>query len=85
MCVSPQPIITLDGSISHTFTSEGMHTVAVQVSSANSILQDTKTIAVQGEPLYSTRQRAPAAIVFRFDFYTPRNGNADHVQSANVK
>ncbi|XP_048104453.1 VPS10 domain-containing receptor SorCS3 isoform X1 [Alosa alosa] len=44
---SSEPIVTLDGSISHTFTSEGMHTVTVQVSSANSILQDTKTIAVQ--------------------------------------
>ncbi|KAL2092743.1 hypothetical protein ACEWY4_012541 [Coilia grayii] len=42
-----EPIITLDGSISHTFTREGRHTVTVQVSSANSILQDTKTIAVQ--------------------------------------
>ncbi|KAL2086732.1 hypothetical protein ACEWY4_017791 [Coilia grayii] len=44
---SSEPIITLDGSISHTFTREGMHTVTLQVSSANSILQDTKTIAVQ--------------------------------------
>ncbi|XP_063064698.1 VPS10 domain-containing receptor SorCS3-like [Engraulis encrasicolus] len=44
---SSEPIITLDGSISHTFTRGGMNTVAVQVSSANSILQDTKTIVVQ--------------------------------------
>uniref|UniRef100_A0A4W5NWZ7 Uncharacterized protein n=1 Tax=Hucho hucho TaxID=62062 RepID=A0A4W5NWZ7_9TELE len=36
-------LILLYGSISHTFTSEGMNTVMVQVSSA--ILQDTKTIA----------------------------------------
>uniref|UniRef100_A0A8C8K9T6 PKD domain-containing protein n=1 Tax=Oncorhynchus tshawytscha TaxID=74940 RepID=A0A8C8K9T6_ONCTS len=42
-----QPVISLDGSISYTFTSEGMNTVTVQVSSANTILQDTKTIAVQ--------------------------------------
>uniref|UniRef100_A0A8B9L9C8 Sortilin related VPS10 domain containing receptor 3 n=1 Tax=Astyanax mexicanus TaxID=7994 RepID=A0A8B9L9C8_ASTMX len=35
------------GSISHVFTAEGMNTVTVQVSSANSLLQDTKTIAVQ--------------------------------------
>ncbi|XP_071245297.1 VPS10 domain-containing receptor SorCS1-like [Salvelinus alpinus] len=41
------PVISLDGSISYTFTSEGMNTVTVQVSSANAILQDTKTIAVQ--------------------------------------
>uniref|UniRef100_A0A3P8SY57 PKD domain-containing protein n=1 Tax=Amphiprion percula TaxID=161767 RepID=A0A3P8SY57_AMPPE len=42
-----EPVITLDGSISHTFTSEGMHTITVQVAAANSILQDTKTIAVR--------------------------------------
>uniref|UniRef100_A0A8C8K8L1 PKD domain-containing protein n=1 Tax=Oncorhynchus tshawytscha TaxID=74940 RepID=A0A8C8K8L1_ONCTS len=42
-----EPVISLDGSISYTFTSEGMNTVTVQVSSANTILQDTKTIAVQ--------------------------------------
>uniref|UniRef100_A0A667XEI7 Sortilin related VPS10 domain containing receptor 3 n=1 Tax=Myripristis murdjan TaxID=586833 RepID=A0A667XEI7_9TELE len=42
-----EPVITLDGSISYTFPSEGMHTITVQVSSANTILQDTKTIAVQ--------------------------------------
>uniref|UniRef100_A0A674AKX9 VPS10 domain-containing receptor SorCS3-like n=1 Tax=Salmo trutta TaxID=8032 RepID=A0A674AKX9_SALTR len=44
---STEPVISLDGSISYTFTSEGMNTVTVQVSSANAILQDTKTIAVQ--------------------------------------
>uniref|UniRef100_A0A674DI52 VPS10 domain-containing receptor SorCS3-like n=1 Tax=Salmo trutta TaxID=8032 RepID=A0A674DI52_SALTR len=44
---STEPVISLDGSISYTFTSEGMNTVTVQVSSANTILQDTKTIAVQ--------------------------------------
>ncbi|KAL1005910.1 hypothetical protein UPYG_G00065460 [Umbra pygmaea] len=44
---STEPIISLDGSISYTFTREGMNTVTVQVSSANTILQDTKTIAVQ--------------------------------------
>uniref|UniRef100_A0A8C7HB74 VPS10 domain-containing receptor SorCS3-like n=1 Tax=Oncorhynchus kisutch TaxID=8019 RepID=A0A8C7HB74_ONCKI len=42
-----EPVISLDGSISYTFTSEGMNTATVQVSSANAILQDTKTIAVQ--------------------------------------
>uniref|UniRef100_A0A7N6B717 PKD domain-containing protein n=1 Tax=Anabas testudineus TaxID=64144 RepID=A0A7N6B717_ANATE len=42
-----QPVITLDGSISHTFTSEGMHIITVQVAAANTILQDTKTIAVK--------------------------------------
>uniref|UniRef100_A0A3Q2QQ31 Sortilin related VPS10 domain containing receptor 3 n=1 Tax=Fundulus heteroclitus TaxID=8078 RepID=A0A3Q2QQ31_FUNHE len=44
---STEPVITLDGSISYTFRSEGMHTITVQVASANTILQDTKTIAVQ--------------------------------------
>uniref|UniRef100_A0AAY4F144 PKD domain-containing protein n=1 Tax=Denticeps clupeoides TaxID=299321 RepID=A0AAY4F144_9TELE len=44
---SSEPVITLDGSISYTFTNEGMNTIIVQVSSASSILQDTKTIAVQ--------------------------------------
>uniref|UniRef100_A0A3Q1H540 PKD domain-containing protein n=1 Tax=Anabas testudineus TaxID=64144 RepID=A0A3Q1H540_ANATE len=42
-----EPVITLDGSISHTFTSEGMHIITVQVAAANTILQDTKTIAVK--------------------------------------
>ncbi|XP_036798509.1 VPS10 domain-containing receptor SorCS1-like [Oncorhynchus mykiss] len=42
-----QPVISLDGRISYTFTSEGMNTVTAQVSSANAIPQDTKTIAVQ--------------------------------------
>ncbi|XP_019904990.2 VPS10 domain-containing receptor SorCS3 isoform X2 [Esox lucius] len=44
---STEPVISIDGSISYTFTREGMNTVTVQVSSANTILQDTKTIAVQ--------------------------------------
>ncbi|XP_076839029.1 VPS10 domain-containing receptor SorCS3 isoform X1 [Brachyhypopomus gauderio] len=42
-----EPVITLEGSIPHVFAAEGMNTVTVQVSSASSILQDTKTIAVQ--------------------------------------
>ncbi|XP_030634789.1 VPS10 domain-containing receptor SorCS3 [Chanos chanos] len=44
---STEPVITLEGSISHVFTSEGMQTVTVQVYSANSILQDSRNIAVQ--------------------------------------
>ncbi|XP_006630890.2 VPS10 domain-containing receptor SorCS3 [Lepisosteus oculatus] len=43
---STEPLITLEGSISYTFSKEGMNTVTVQVSSGNTILQDTKTIAV---------------------------------------
>lgn len=41
--------MTLDGSISYTFLTEGMHTVTVQVAVANTILQDTKTVAVKGQ------------------------------------
>uniref|UniRef100_G3PV98 PKD domain-containing protein n=1 Tax=Gasterosteus aculeatus aculeatus TaxID=481459 RepID=G3PV98_GASAC len=43
-----EPVITLDASISHTFPNDGMHTVTVQVAAANSLRQDTKTIAVRG-------------------------------------
>uniref|UniRef100_A0A4W6CS98 Sortilin related VPS10 domain containing receptor 3 n=1 Tax=Lates calcarifer TaxID=8187 RepID=A0A4W6CS98_LATCA len=42
-----EPVITLDGSISFTFPNEGMHTITVQVAAANTMLQDTKTIAVK--------------------------------------
>lgn len=48
-----QPLITLDGSVSYTFPTEGLHTVTVQVAAANTILQDTKTIAVKGQYLFS--------------------------------
>ncbi|XP_035258745.1 VPS10 domain-containing receptor SorCS3 isoform X1 [Anguilla anguilla] len=44
---STEPVITLDGSIAHTFQAEGTTSVTVQVSSGDTILQDTKTIAVQ--------------------------------------
>ncbi|XP_059517323.1 VPS10 domain-containing receptor SorCS1 isoform X4 [Myotis daubentonii] len=44
-----EPLITLEGSISFKFTSEGMNTITVQVSAGNAILQDTKTIAVYEE------------------------------------
>lgn len=51
-----QPLITLEGSITFTFSVEGMNTITVQVSAGNTILQDTKTIAVYGElfPLHFT-------------------------------
>ncbi|XP_016124849.1 VPS10 domain-containing receptor SorCS3-like [Sinocyclocheilus grahami] len=42
-----EPIITLDSSVSHTFSTEGMVTVTVQVSSGDFILQDTRSIAIQ--------------------------------------
>ncbi|XP_041117992.1 VPS10 domain-containing receptor SorCS3-like isoform X1 [Polyodon spathula] len=41
-----EPVITLEGSVSYTFTVEGMNTVTVQVSAGDVILQDSKTIAV---------------------------------------
>ncbi|XP_053307005.1 VPS10 domain-containing receptor SorCS3 [Spea bombifrons] len=41
-----KPHITLDSSISLTFNTEGTHTVTVQVSAGNSIIQDTKEVAV---------------------------------------
>nr|XP_060497042.1 VPS10 domain-containing receptor SorCS1 [Panthera onca] len=44
-----EPLITLEGSISFKFTSEGMNTITVQVSAGNAILQDTKSIAVYEE------------------------------------
>ncbi|XP_049710969.1 VPS10 domain-containing receptor SorCS1 isoform X1 [Elephas maximus indicus] len=44
-----EPLITLEGSISIKFLSEGMNTITVQVSAGNAILQDTKTIAVYEE------------------------------------
>uniref|UniRef100_A0A9J8AC29 PKD domain-containing protein n=1 Tax=Cyprinus carpio carpio TaxID=630221 RepID=A0A9J8AC29_CYPCA len=50
-----EPIITLDSSISHTFSTEGMVTVTVQVSSGDSILQDTRSIAIQGECSHSDK------------------------------
>ncbi|KAM9770526.1 LOW QUALITY PROTEIN: VPS10 domain-containing receptor SorCS3-like [Menidia menidia] len=44
---STEPLVTLDGSISHSFSGEGSHTVTVQVSAAGSILQDSRAIAVR--------------------------------------
>ncbi|XP_065699342.1 VPS10 domain-containing receptor SorCS3 [Patagioenas fasciata] len=41
-----KPLITLESSISYVFTVEGMNTVTVQVSAGNSLIQDTKEIAV---------------------------------------
>ncbi|XP_051475063.1 VPS10 domain-containing receptor SorCS1 isoform X1 [Apus apus] len=41
-----EPLITLEGSITVTFSVEGMNSITVQVSAGNTILQDTKTIAV---------------------------------------
>ncbi|KAL8187374.1 UNVERIFIED_CONTAM: hypothetical protein K2H54_047254 [Gekko kuhli] len=44
------PFITLDSSISYTFTTEGMNTITVQVSAGSILIQDTKDIAVHVSP-----------------------------------
>lgn len=54
-----QPLITLEGSISYTFSTEGIHTIIVQVAAANTILQDTKAIVVKGEHLVSMAVMVP--------------------------
>ncbi|KAA0711032.1 VPS10 domain-containing receptor [Triplophysa tibetana] len=41
------PLITLRGSVSHTFTQEGSHSITVQVSAGGVVLQDVKTITVK--------------------------------------
>uniref|UniRef100_A0A803YJ55 Sortilin related VPS10 domain containing receptor 3 n=1 Tax=Meleagris gallopavo TaxID=9103 RepID=A0A803YJ55_MELGA len=43
---STKPLITLESSISYIFTEEGMNTVTVQVAAGNTLIQDTKEIAV---------------------------------------
>uniref|UniRef100_H3AHG6 Sortilin related VPS10 domain containing receptor 1 n=1 Tax=Latimeria chalumnae TaxID=7897 RepID=H3AHG6_LATCH len=41
-----EPLITLKESISFTFTTEGINSITVQVSAGNTVLQDTKSVAV---------------------------------------
>ncbi|XP_066527997.1 VPS10 domain-containing receptor SorCS3 [Hoplias malabaricus] len=41
-----EPLVTLEGSVSHTFLEEGRHLVVVQVSAGSSVLQDSETITV---------------------------------------
>uniref|UniRef100_A0A8C3RAG9 Sortilin related VPS10 domain containing receptor 3 n=1 Tax=Cyanoderma ruficeps TaxID=181631 RepID=A0A8C3RAG9_9PASS len=43
---STKPLITLESSISYMFTVEGMNTVTVQVAGGNTLIQDTKEVAV---------------------------------------
>lgn len=40
--------MTLDGGMAFTFSKEGDHTVTVQASVGNSVLQDQMTVAVYG-------------------------------------
>ncbi|XP_016319429.1 VPS10 domain-containing receptor SorCS3-like [Sinocyclocheilus anshuiensis] len=42
-----EPLITLEGSISHTYTREGPNSVTVQVSAGGTVLQDVKIITVK--------------------------------------
>lgn len=44
-----QPIITLEGSISHMFHRDGKNKVTVQVACGSTVLQDSKVITVKGE------------------------------------
>lgn len=43
-----KPVVTLDGTMSFTFSKEGSHTVTVQASVGNTVLQDQMTVAVYG-------------------------------------
>lgn len=43
-----QPFVTLDGGTAFTFSKEGSHTVTVQASVGNNVLQDQMTVAVYG-------------------------------------
>nr|XP_020644639.1 VPS10 domain-containing receptor SorCS3 [Pogona vitticeps] len=52
-----KPFITLDSSISYTFTTEGMNTITVQVSAGSILIQDMKNIAVHGPPNMDTNIR----------------------------
>lgn len=44
-----QPIITLEGSISHTFHRVGKNKVTLQVACGSTVMQDSKVITVRGE------------------------------------
>ncbi|KAM3606185.1 uncharacterized protein V6R79_012115 [Siganus canaliculatus] len=41
-----EPVVTLDSTVSFTFSKEGSHTVTVQASVGNTVLQDQMTVAV---------------------------------------
>lgn len=43
-----KPVVTLDGVMTFTFSKEGSHTVTVQASVGNTVLQDQMTLAVYG-------------------------------------
>ena len=51
LCVSGvfQPVVTLDGAMSFTFSKEGSHTVSVQAAVGNTVLQDQMAVAVYGK------------------------------------
>lgn len=43
-----KPVVTLDGVMTFTFSKEGSHTVTIQASVGNTVLQDQMTLAVYG-------------------------------------
>lgn len=48
VCAS-QPTVTLDSTMSLTFSKEGRYTVTVQAAVGNTVHQDQMTVAVYGE------------------------------------
>uniref|UniRef100_A0A672L3G4 VPS10 domain-containing receptor SorCS3-like n=1 Tax=Sinocyclocheilus grahami TaxID=75366 RepID=A0A672L3G4_SINGR len=69
-----EPIITLDSSVSHTFSTEGMVTVTVQVSSGDFILQDTRSIAIQGVSLEMSRSHSNLQLCLEYCLYERATG-----------
>lgn len=46
---TPQPVVTLDGTLSFTFSKEGKHGVTLQASVGTTVLQDQMAVQVYGE------------------------------------
>ena len=46
--LSCQPVVSLEGGVSFTFLTEGVHTVTVQASLGSTVLQDKGTVIVYG-------------------------------------
>lgn len=54
-----KPVVTLDGTMTFTFSKEGRHTVTVQASVGKTVLQDQMTVAVYGASSISQRLSVP--------------------------
>lgn len=67
-----QPIITLEGSVSHTFQRGGKNKVTVQVASGNAIVQDSRDITVKGECGGGGLQRALIGATLRMNMQRGR-------------